>query len=201
MRTFTLLALSSLLAGCASETYSRSPRALGGQEVRVRTEVEDATLFTVTSAGRYSVEHVTLVLADGSTLEPTLSATTQQADRPGGGFRVGTGIGAGVGGGVGVGVGTSVPIGGSRRAVVAGVREARWESPPFSRQPFTLRITVATEPPVVAHVPLGRVEKSESSSPDAPRIETWKLPDGTTRTFHVTDPADENVPPTYQPVE
>lgn len=194
----TGLVLACSMMGCSgTETYTFSPRELGGQEVRVRALIDDGTLHTKTTAGRYSVRDVTLVLAEGSTLDPSLSATTQEAERAGG-FRVGTGFGTGIGSGVGVGVGTSVPIGGAGRTTLTSAREARWDAPPLDKQPFTMRVTMETDPPVVTHVPLGRVVDTVTT--DGVRIETWKLPDDTKRRFRVNEADEQGAMPTYEPV-
>lgn len=158
--------------------------------MQVETSLTAERLRTEVSAGHYAVREVRLRLADGTVLEPTFSAETAQARRDtGGGMRIGFGLGGGRRG-VGGGVGTSVPVGG-RGDTVWLVREARWDDAPVDEQPFTAVVTLTTDPPAVVNVPLGYIDETRAApaGSDAVRIEVWKLPDGTKRTFAVYEDA------------
>lgn len=203
MKHTALIALSLsaiVLTGCSTtETYSRRPGVLEGQAVEVETSLTAERLRTETWAGRYAVSAVALRLADGTVLEPTFSARTAapSADRDDGGMRVGIGFGVGSGysrrGGVGTGVGVSAPVGGGDDVGTLTQLETRWSDPPVDRQPFTAVVTLATEPATVVDVPLGYVTDTHDAPTNsgAQRIETWKLPDGTTRDYLVFDDNDE----------
>ncbi len=187
-----------ILAGCGgSQTYRTTDARLGTQSLQSTVRLEDRSLTTTTRAGGYPIRQVRLRLADGTIVEPSVSTIRPSQRR--GGLPIGIGVGTGIGGNVGVGVGTGVRVGGK---VVPGDRDARFLDVDPQQQLFTLLIEIDSDPTITVPLPLGKEATPGSTTTQSEtdgRVETWKLPDGTTRTFRVTQAGDDV--PRYDAVE
>lgn len=140
-----------LMGGCSSaQVYYATDPLLEKQAVQVRAWLKPQALQVEASAGPYPVAQVTLLTAGGQEIPPAISVRQpSRVDQRGVRIGVGTGIGRGrvIGG-----VGTTVPL--EKQKILPGPREARWLNPPMDQRPFSVRVVLETDPPLVVDVPM-----------------------------------------------